>query len=98
VRTGWPAIARPEHPDLFSRPANRYIARMNAYDRDLGRDLATLHYGDGEYAVLKPGRHVICAVSGLKIPLEALRYWNAELQEAYAGPAEALQRWRELNP
>jgi hypothetical protein len=41
---------------------------------------------------------VVCAVTGLKIPLEQLRYWNAALQEAYAGPAEALQRWRETNP
>ncbi|HRD47707.1 MAG TPA: DUF2093 domain-containing protein [Caulobacter sp.] len=72
---------------------------MNAFDRDMaGRDLAILHYGDGEYAVMKPGRHVICAVSGAKIPLEALRYWNPATQEAYAGPVEALQRWKELNP
>jgi hypothetical protein len=70
---------------------------MNAFDRDIGRDLAVLHYGDGEYAVMKPGRHVICAVSGATIPLEALRYWNADAQEAYAGPAEALKRWQELN-
>ncbi|MDO9474856.1 MAG: DUF2093 domain-containing protein [Caulobacter sp.] len=69
---------------------------MNAFDRDMSRDLAVLHYGDGEYAVMKPGRHVLCAVSGAKIPLEALRYWNAETQEAYAGPAEALQRWKDL--
>ncbi|MDP1632468.1 MAG: DUF2093 domain-containing protein [Caulobacter sp.] len=69
---------------------------MNALDRDLGRDLAVLHYGDGDFAVLTPGRHVICAVSGVKIPLEALRYWNADRQEPYAGPAEALSRWREL--
>jgi hypothetical protein len=27
-----------------------------------------------------------------------LRYWNPVLQEAYAGPEEALQRWKELNP
>jgi hypothetical protein len=71
---------------------------MNAIDRDMSRDLAVLHYGDGEYAVLKPGRHVVCAVSGVKIPLEALRYWNAATQEAYAGPAEALQRWKDLTP
>ncbi len=71
---------------------------MNAFDRDMGGDLAVLHYGDGEYAVLKPGRHVICAVSGVKIPLKALRYWNVEAQEAYAGPAEALKRWKDLNP
>ena len=55
-------------------------------------------HGDGEIAVLRPGRYVVCAVTGKKIPLEALRYWNPRLQEAYAGPAEALTRWRELNP
>jgi hypothetical protein len=48
--------------------------------------------------VLTPGRHVICAVSGRRIPLEDLRYWNPVLQEAYAGPAEALARWKQLNP
>ncbi len=70
---------------------------MNAHDRDLdGR--ATVHYGDGEYVVLKPGRFVLCAVSGKRIPLDALRYWNPIKQEAYAGPEEALKRWIELNP
>ncbi|MEP6968211.1 MAG: DUF2093 domain-containing protein, partial [Pseudomonadota bacterium] len=44
-----------------------------------------------------PGRFVICAVSGKPIALDALRYWNPTLQEAYAGPAEALARWKELN-
>jgi hypothetical protein len=71
---------------------------MNAHDRNLpAADLAVLHYGDGEFVVLKPGRHVLCAVSGVRIPLEALRYWNPATQEAYAGPTEALQRWKELN-
>ncbi|KQY93673.1 MULTISPECIES: DUF2093 domain-containing protein [unclassified Brevundimonas] len=54
-------------------------------------DTATLHYGDGEFAVLKPGRAVTCAVSGKAIPLETLRYWSVSKQEAYAGPAEAFQ-------
>jgi hypothetical protein len=40
----------------------------------------------------------MCAISGVRIPLEALRYWSAVHQEAYAGPAEALARWRGLNP
>lgn len=53
---------------------------------------ATLHFADGEFAVIKRGRFVPCAVSGKPIPLEILRYWSAERQEAYAGPAEALQR------
>jgi hypothetical protein len=55
-------------------------------------DQATLHYGDGEFAVLKPGRAVTCAVSGRVILLETLRYWSVSLQEAYAGPKEAFQR------
>ncbi|RZJ94473.1 MAG: DUF2093 domain-containing protein [Brevundimonas sp.] len=53
---------------------------------------ATLHYGDGEFAVLKPGRFVACAVTGKPIPLEALRYWSASRQEPYAGASEALSR------
>lgn len=53
---------------------------------------ASLHYGDGEYAVLRPGRYVRCAVTGQPIPLETLRYWSAGLQEAYVGPAEMLER------
>jgi hypothetical protein len=69
---------------------------MNAHDPEFaGADLAKLHYGDGDFAVLKPGRYVICAVTGVKIPLEALRYWSAARQEAYASAAEASQRFRE---
>jgi hypothetical protein len=55
-------------------------------------ELAILHYGDGDFAVIRPGRAVTCAVSGKPVPLEVLRYWSARLQEAYAGPAEAFQR------
>ena len=71
---------------------------MNAFDPTLAgaKELAELRYGDGDYRVVRPGRYVVCAVSGLKIPLEALRYWNAELQEAYAGPKEALIRFQQL--
>ncbi len=70
---------------------------MNAFDRNLDGQ-ATVHYGDGEYVVLKPGRFVVCAVSAKRIPLEALRYWSPALQEAYFGPEEALARWKETNP
>lgn len=70
---------------------------MNAFDRKAD-DRALLHYGDGEYVVLKSGSHVLCAVTGRRIPLEALRYWSPRLQEAYAGPDEALERWKQVNP
>ncbi|OGN49895.1 MAG: hypothetical protein A2352_08365 [Caulobacterales bacterium RIFOXYB1_FULL_67_16] len=53
---------------------------------------AVLHYGDGEFAVLKPGRFVRCAVSERPIPLETLRYWSPTRQEAYFGPAEFIAR------
>ena len=65
---------------------------MNAFDREVDGP-ALLHYGDGEYAVLKPGRYVVCAVSGRRVPLDALRYWSVAHQEAYAGAAEALPRF-----
>jgi hypothetical protein len=70
---------------------------MNAFDRTQDGG-AVLHYGDGEYVVLKPGSFVLCAVTGKRIPLEALRYWSPKLQEAYAGPEEALERWKQVNP
>ncbi|RZJ18983.1 MAG: DUF2093 domain-containing protein [Brevundimonas sp.] len=53
---------------------------------------AVLHYGDGEFAVLKAGRFVRCVISGVEIPLPALRYWSVELQEPYLGPTELLAR------
>jgi hypothetical protein len=51
---------------------------------------ATLHYGDGEFAVLGSGDYVSCAISGAQIPLLALRYWSVERQQAYAGPLEYM--------
>jgi hypothetical protein len=69
---------------------------MNKMDRDLRpQGLAELEYLDGEYRVVRPGSYVVCAVSGINIPLEALRYWSVDLQEAYATPAWALQRFQE---
>ncbi|MFT4954427.1 MAG: hypothetical protein ACI8U3_000798 [Brevundimonas sp.] len=64
---------------------------MNAHDPNLD-GLAQLHYGDGDYVVLKPGRFVICAVTGRQIPLDALRYWSIDLQEPYVGPGELMER------
>ena len=68
---------------------------MNAFDRHLsGADgPALVRYGHGEFTVLRAGGYVVCAVSGKKIPLDDLRYWSADLQEAYAGAAQALERW-----
>ena len=40
---------------------------------------------------------MLCAVSGERILLDELRYWNVDLQEAYRGPEEATQRWKETH-
>jgi hypothetical protein len=53
---------------------------------------AEVKYLDGDFRVLRPGAFVRCAVTGCPIPLEELRYWSVDLQEAYASPEAALQR------
>lgn len=53
---------------------------------------AKLYYGPSTFRVLRPGQHVVCAVSGQVIPLEELRYWSADYQEAYATAEIATRR------
>jgi hypothetical protein len=69
---------------------------MNQVERDFRADgLADLEYLDGEYRVVRSGSFILCAATGVKIPLEALRYWSVDLQEAYASPDLALKRFQE---
>ena len=44
---------------------------------------ARLRYLDADIEVIAPGDYVVCAVTGRKIPLQALRYWSVDRQEAY---------------
>jgi hypothetical protein len=53
---------------------------------------AEVRYLDGDFRVVRPGAFVRCAVTGTEIPLEELRYWSVELQEAYATPEAVSQR------
>lgn len=53
--------------------------------------VAKLHYLDGTFRMLSPGDHVICAVTGQPIPLDQLRYWSVERQEAYASAEASVQ-------
>lgn len=52
--------------------------------------IARLHYLPGTFRVLSNGDHVICAVTGVQIPLHELRYWSVERQEAYADAETSL--------
>src|SRR5262245_6168448 len=53
---------------------------------------AEVKYLDGDFRVLRPGAFVRCAVTGVPIPLEELKYWSVERQEAYASPEAVLTR------
>ena len=53
------------------------------------KKLAKIKYLPNNFEILENGDHVICAISGKKIPLEKLNYWNVELQEAYFSYVEA---------
>lgn len=70
---------------------------MNRFERPApaGRE-AIVEYLDGDFRVVSPGSYVLCAVTGAQIPLEDLRYWNVDAQEAYAGPHAKLARLRAL--
>jgi hypothetical protein len=66
---------------------------LNRYDRSSPMaDEAEVKYLDGDFRVVRPGAFVRCAITGVPIPLEELKYWSVELQEAYAGPEAVLRR------
>ncbi len=68
---------------------------MNRHERTpplLGE--AEIRYLDGDFRVVRPGNFVRCAVTGTVIPLDDLKYWSVELQEAYASPEAVLERHR----
>lgn len=62
---------------------------MNPFDMSEGE--AVLEYDDAEFHIVKPGAYVTCAITGAKISLSALRYWNVDRQEAYADAAAAMK-------
>ena len=65
---------------------------LNRFDRSVTTPgEAEVRFLDGDFRVVKPGAFVRCAVTGVPIPLEELKYWSVELQEAYASP-EAVPR------
>lgn len=70
---------------------------MNRHDYRADRNgEANLQYLDADFRVLKPGSYVVCAVTGQHIPLDKLRYWSVDRQEAYASPEAVLERHKTL--
>ncbi len=56
------------------------------------KKLAKLKYLPNNFKVIQEGDHVLCAISGKKILLENLNYWNVELQEPYFSYIEASKK------
>jgi len=56
------------------------------------KKLAKLRYLPNNFEIIEQGDHVVCAISGKKIPIENLNYWNVDLQEAYYSYVEAAQK------
>jgi len=56
------------------------------------KKLAKIRYSPNNFEVVESGDYVICAVSGKKIGLENLNYWNVDLQEPYYSYLEANQK------
>jgi hypothetical protein len=66
---------------------------LNRYDRPSPMaGEAEVKYLDGDFRIVRPGAFVRCAVTGVPIPLEELKYWSVDLQEAYASPEAVLRR------
>jgi len=59
--------------------------------------LAEIILEHGQFKFKTLGDYVECSVTNNKIPIEDLKYWNVDLQEVYASPAIAMQRYKELN-
>ena len=55
----------------------------------MSKKLAKIKYLPNNFQIINKGDHVICAISGKKIGIENLNYWNVELQEPYYSYVEA---------
>ena len=60
------------------------------------KKLAKLKYLPNNFQIIQEGDHVVCAVSGKKIELDKLSYWNVELQEPYFSYKEAYKKKEQL--
>ena len=56
------------------------------------KKLAKIKYLPNNFQIIQHGDYVVCAVSGKKINIENLTYWNVELQEAYYSHIEAFEK------
>ena len=61
------------------------------------KKLAKIKYLPNNFQIIENGDYVECAVSGKKIDLENLTYWNVDLQEAYFSYLEAQKKREKIH-
>jgi hypothetical protein len=87
------AVAVATAPPRGSMRPGGGITVLNRFERSSPMaGEAEVKYLDGDFRVVRPGAFVRCAVTGAPIPLEELKYWSVDLQEAYSSPEAVLQR------
>ena len=68
---------------------------MNRFEGP-GAGEAKVRYLDGDFQVVSPGSFVRCAVTGVAIPLDELKYWSVARQEAYVDIDASKRRELEM--
>jgi hypothetical protein len=53
---------------------------------------AKIKYLPNNFQIIESGDYVECAISGKKINIENLTYWNVDTQEAYYSYVEASKQ------
>ena len=61
------------------------------------KKLAKIKYLPNNFQIIEQGDYVECAVSGKRIHLENLTYWNVELQEPYFSYKESDKKRADTN-
>ena len=62
----------------------------------MNKKKAKLIFKHNSFDIIEEGDYVLCAVSGKKIMLKDLNYWNVDLQEAYFSPKEVNERYKKI--
>tara|TARA_B100001057_G_scaffold491789_1_gene582792 strand:- start:971 stop:1195 length:225 start_codon:yes stop_codon:yes gene_type:complete len=64
------------------------------YNLLMDKKKAKLNFKHNYFEIVEEGDYVECAISGKKILLQNLNYWNVDLQEAYFSPKEVNERFK----
>ena len=62
----------------------------------MNKKKAKLIFKHNSFEIVEEGDFTFCAISGKKIMLRDLNYWNVDLQEAYFSPLEVNKSLKKL--